>query len=159
MSYCVRSDVERLYGMTNVSKWADLDNDQDAAKITARITAMITSADEEIDSRLRGGRYEVPIIGMGDTGSVPRTILDLSALKAGLLLYEDRGATDYDPNTGQPAHRYAFQAKTFERVIRDITIGRRLLDAVYTTDTHCPQVVPAEDIGLIEVTGFEVFDG
>ena len=40
MAYSVRSDVEMIFGVTNVAAWADLDNDKDPAKIQARIDAI-----------------------------------------------------------------------------------------------------------------------
>ena len=53
-TYCVRADVEAVYGTGNVAKWADLNNNGSAGEITARIAWAITAASNEIDDMLRG---------------------------------------------------------------------------------------------------------
>lgn len=102
MAYCVRADIETLFGVNNVTSWADLDNDQVAATITARITAAITTADDFIDSYLRDGPYDLPLANDADT--VPILIRDVSARLAGANLYSARGVLDYNEQ-GEPEDR------------------------------------------------------
>lgn len=94
MAYCVRADIETLFGVTNVTSWADLDNDANSAKITARITAAIVTADDFIDSYLRDGPYDLPLAD--DADAVPVLIRDISARLAGTRLYSSRGTLDYN---------------------------------------------------------------
>lgn len=102
MAYCVRTDIETLFGVSNVTSWADLDNDQDAGNITARITAAIATSDDFIDSYLRDGPYGLPLAD--DADAVPVLIRDISARLAGTNLYSARGILDYDEQ-GEPENR------------------------------------------------------
>lgn len=96
MPYCVRADIEILFGVNNVALWADLDNDEDADNITARITAAIVTADDFIDSYLRDGPYNLPLAD--DADAVPVLVRDISARLAGTNLYSARGVLDFDSN-------------------------------------------------------------
>lgn len=102
MAYCVRTDIETLFGVNNVTSWADLDNDANATKITARITAAIVTADDFIDSYLRNGPYALPLANDADT--VPVLVRDISVRLAGANLYSARGVTDYNAD-GDPEDR------------------------------------------------------
>jgi hypothetical protein len=139
MAYSVRADIENTFGAANVSKWADLDNTGDETIIAARIAWAIASADGEIDDKLRGKAYVVPIVGM--SGTTPRGIIDLSARYAGVLLYESRGIQEYDPNTGAPAHRLAWHRDNVERILYEIVTGKRKLDAALQITDSSPAVV------------------
>jgi len=118
MAYCVRADIEAQYGSENVAKWADLNSNEDAGEITARITQAILEADNEIDSRLRLGPYEIPF-----TDTIPTGIISLSAMYAGIWLYSSRGVIDYTPK-GAAQDQLSYQRKEFDRRIRDILAGR-----------------------------------
>jgi phage gp36-like protein len=128
MSYAARTDVEQVFGPINVAKWADLDNDEDAAKIAARIVTALAWADAEIDDRLRGGVYSLPL--QGTTGSLPATIVDLAANLAGVWLYEARGVQDFAEDTGIPFHRLSYSRKRCESALTSIRNGSRLIDCL-----------------------------
>ncbi len=128
MPYSVRSNVESVYGVDNVSKWADLDNDENAGSITARITRAIVVADDMIDNVLRVAHYTIPIANAA--GTTPVTIVELSAVMAGLWLYEARGSQDFDPNTGVPHHRLAWRERWAKETLREIETQQFKLDAV-----------------------------
>lgn len=134
-AYCDRTDIETIYGVSNVQKWADLDNDGDAAKITARIIAMIGYASEEIDDRLRDGPYEVPF------SSALTTITYLSGLLAGALLYEARGVQDFESETGTPYHRLQWHRNRVDQVLNQILNGQRKLNATKRTQSGIPFTV------------------
>lgn len=134
-SYCARADVEQIHGVSNVEKWADLDNDGDAAKITARITAMIGYASEELDDRLRDGPYDVPF------SSGLTTITYLSALLAGVLLYEARGVQDFESETGTPYHRLQWHRSRVDQMVNQILSGQRQLNATKRTQSGIPFTV------------------
>ena len=81
--YCQRSDVEDIFGVANVARWADLDNDQDATKIANRISRAIVWATAEMEDRLRNGPYQVPLTGTS------ATVVDLCAKLAGVWLVRE----------------------------------------------------------------------
>lgn len=88
--YALAADVKQVFGNTNVTKWADIDNDEDAGKIDTRIEWAICLAADRINNDLRKGPYTIPFT----EDEVPREITDLTARLAGVLLYESRGITD-----------------------------------------------------------------
>jgi hypothetical protein len=126
-TYCAKTDIEQVFGPTNVSKWSDLDNDADATKIANRITAAIAYASESIDDILRCTSYPIPVVTAAD--ATPATVKDLAAKLAGIWLYEARGSQDFDRDSGQPYHRYAWVRRDCYRTLEDIRTGRRKLDA------------------------------
>jgi len=136
MDYCTQADIEDLFGAVNVAKWADLDNDIDATKIAARVARGITVASAQVDDRLRGGPYALPI-----TGS-PTTLVNLAAMLAGVWLYESRGVQDYSPDGGYPVHRLRWFSEQADKTIKELRAGTLRLDApLAVTGTSCPFVV------------------
>ncbi len=123
MAYSIRADIEAIFGVDNVTKWGDLNNNENAGEITARITAAIVRADDDIDNALRGGQYKtLPFT------SVPETIKQLSATLSGVHLYEARGVTDFNVESGQPQHQLHWQRKRVETDLKKIRSGQIRLD-------------------------------
>ena len=134
--YCTRDDIEDLFGVENVKKWADLDGDGNAVSIAARIARAIVVASAHIDDRLRGGPYVLPVAGS------PATLVDLAAALAGIWLYEARGVEDYDEATGEIRDKVNARRKRAEKTLRDIRSGAIRLDATLAnTGTTAPIVV------------------
>jgi hypothetical protein len=122
---CQRSDIEQIYGLSNVVKWADLDNSEDASDIASRITLSILRAQEEINNRFRGSLYSVPFA----TGTSANTQMKyLCAELAGVLLYESRGVQDFHAQTGRMFHRLEANRNRVELMIKDLLAGKRRLD-------------------------------
>jgi phage gp36-like protein len=121
--YCDRGDIEDQFGVANVGKWADLENHNDDAMISARIDAAIAWAKQEIDDRLRGRYYEIPF------SPAPATIVRIAATLAGVWLYESRGVQDFDEATGKPNHKLAWAKDQADKLLVDIVSGKRRLDA------------------------------
>lgn len=94
MAYSARADIEAHFGVTNVDRWADLDSDENVAKITARITASITYADATIDDAIRGGIWAVPF------GTAPEGIKNASVEIAAWWLYQSRPRSDNKSDKG-----------------------------------------------------------
>lgn len=94
MAYSTRADIEAHFGVTNVDRWADLDSDDSAAKITARITASITYADATVDDAIRGGIWPVPFT------TVPEGIKNASVEIAAWWLYQSRPRADNESDKG-----------------------------------------------------------
>ena len=90
MAYCIQSDIENLFGVENVARWSNLDN-QGATADAGRVAAGIAYAAALIDDRFRNSRYSVPLVAL--SGELA-AITDLAARLAGCWLYESRGMAD-----------------------------------------------------------------
>lgn len=126
MSYSVRTDIEAIFGVNNVALWGDMDGDENASNITARIAYMIAEADAGIDDDLRGTSLRLPL--QTSAGATPTTITRIAARLAGVLLYEAYGMKDVDPQTG--LHAMSFSRVYAEKKIEQIRSGKLKLDAV-----------------------------
>ncbi|HPS52794.1 MAG TPA: DUF1320 family protein, partial [Phycisphaerae bacterium] len=93
MSYATKSEIESVFGKSNVASWSNLDNEMSGADDT-RIASAISYADSIINARLRGGRYALPLVN--SQGTVPGLVKDWAAKLAGVWLYECRGLFDDD---------------------------------------------------------------
>ena len=111
MPYATRSDMEQIFGKTNIDAWADIDKlptttvtEQSAssAAITARIDFFLAEADVEIDDALREGPYEVPFI------TVHSALTAIAARLAAYRMYTARGAVA-DDNELADALKYVEQ--------------------------------------------------
>lgn len=142
--YCVRADVEDVFGSENVVKWADLNNKGEADEVAARIAWAIRWASNEVDSRLRRFIYVLPLANEGSV--VPVEVVDVTATLAGVWLYENRGVQDFDPETGVMVHRLEWNRKRAERTLQEILAGTRMLDAVpRSPDDNVPKVVDEDE--------------
>lgn len=137
MSYCSQSDIEALFGAVNVRKWADLDNTEVEAPITARVATAIEYAQATINDRLRGGRYTIPL-----AEPPPTTIIDTAARLAGFWLYDARGSQDFNEVTGQPISRLLGHYRKAIQTLNDIRRGTVRLPIVGKKSS--PEVVPSE---------------
>jgi len=125
-TYCTQSQVEDVFGVENVAAWSDLSNTDTAD--TARIARAIAVASERIDDVARTTNYRIPLADEDAATSV--TVSDLAAMLAGIWLYEARGSRDFNPQTGEVAHRLEFKRLRAEQVLADIRDGRILLNAL-----------------------------
>jgi len=127
MSYCDRDDIGDIFGVENVTHYADSDNDGDTTKITNRVNRAISAAEEEVNSFMRGTHYRIPLVTADS--ATPATISNLTAHLAGLGLYEAHGVVDVD-SQGKPVHRLYFLRQWTDTVIKGLLAGTRQLDAV-----------------------------
>lgn len=101
LAWTSRSEIEKLFGVTNVSKWADLDNTQDADAIAAQIQWVVDHATDEARVELTDSLYNV------QSGAVPPLSLRLATTRlAGVMLYESRGVVDTEDEEGRHRLRY-----------------------------------------------------
>lgn len=134
-SYCIRDQVEMHYGASNVARWADLDNDEDATKISNRITWAIAFAGLDIETNLRAGAFSLPFDDVPDT---PGFIQELAAVKAGLILYSSRGEADTDGGED----RYTRKDKWYCATIHALLVAARRLPGLDdATISHTPKVI------------------
>lgn len=127
--YCVQSDIENIFGVSNVAQWSNLDNTTTTANPT-RITAAITYATSRVNNYMRGGIYAVPLVINSDAQSV----IDVAATIAGVWLYSSRGQLDTMTNamTGGTylANRYGGMLKQAMSKLMMWRMGLEQLDAV-----------------------------
>ncbi len=88
--YFTKSDMNNIYGETNVNRWADAAGV--AATITTRVEAAIDYASDHIDGELRNSPYLIPIVN--SAGSTPSAIVDIGAKLGGMWLRESKGLED-----------------------------------------------------------------
>lgn len=119
--YCERGDIEDVFGIQNVAKWADLDNNEDADAIDSRIARSIAYATARIDAALSGGVFRIPIANADAT--IPTLINDVAANLAGVWLYESRGVVDMDPE-GRPQHRLKWARDNALAMLGQIQAGQ-----------------------------------
>lgn len=105
--YCTRDDVERRWGVMNVRRWADLDNDDDELKIRAQIDWAILSATSRIESDFASYIYKLPF------NPVPLEVRRHASALAGVELFNCRAmAATNDSPTIQRAENEYFEWKT-----------------------------------------------
>ena len=125
-AYATQAQVEDVFGVENVQQWSDLDNTGNTD--TARITRGIAVVSERIDDVARTTAYKIPL---GDEdAAISITVSDLAATLAGIWLYEARGSQDFNPQTGEVAHRLEFKRQRAEQMLADIRDGRIRLNSI-----------------------------
>lgn len=140
-TYTTRTYLERMFGIANITDWADLENDGDTAKITAVVDDAIERASEWIDTRLREGPYTVPF---SDDPGQPAFIREIATRLAGCNLYENRGVQDVagESQSGAPTHRLSWHRQKAEHDLTALLQGRMTLGIARSK--NIPEVVKDE---------------
>jgi hypothetical protein len=139
--YAVRSDIEQIFGVPNVIKWALLSaNDPDSptglAEITARINWAISVATVDFENAMRQGRYTLPITGTGASVWATTVVATL----AGLLLYQHLKPTQRDQDGRPIPDRYDGIFTWAEQQMNFVRSGKLRLDAaVFGKGTNAPE--------------------
>ena len=89
--YCMRSDLETLFGKRNILVWADVDGDRDENDVEQRIWNIITFSQEEVDNFLSNGLYDVPF-----TAPIPTAITEITAVLSAVRLFRNRAIENKD---------------------------------------------------------------
>jgi hypothetical protein len=130
--YCSRADVELVFGIANVSKWADLDNEENATFIANRITTMIALAHEQLEDAIRHSSYDLPF------DPIPVAVTYHTACLAGVLLYESRGEMDAEDEAGN--HRLTPFRRRWQSFVKQLLSQAHILDATRSPNTNTPFV-------------------
>jgi phage gp36-like protein len=108
-----------MFGYTQIIKWSDIDGErQDTPTMEDRIQEALIDADDYINERLADNGYVVPFT------SVPRRIVSLATLYAGIYLYDNKlkgGAMN------EARDEVARPRRRFNMVLKQILDGRLLL--------------------------------
>jgi len=124
-TYCTKSQIEDIFGATSIADFADIDNDESAVTIAARIARAIAVASEQVDDAMRRSVYTLPLTSSAD--ATPLVIVDIAAKLAGCWLYEARGIENFQ---GQPVNQLATVKETALKDLAEIAAGTRRIDAL-----------------------------
>ena len=133
MSYIARADIDNIFGTANVTAWSQLDATIQDTADSARIATAIAWAEEDVENRLRDGRYAIPLAGT--SGTLPKCVVEWCAVKAGVWLYRSRGMTT-TANDGD-ADRYAGMEKYANEQI-DLVIAGKVKPALQRQSSPGP---------------------
>src|SRR3990172_4152984 len=112
VSYPTQITIELVHGARNIQIWADLDNSKNSITVKNRVEWAAKLATEYVNGRFALNRYEVPFI------AVPKMIIHISSLLAGVLLYDGRTQSDQIRDMVLP------KRKEFRRLMREILSGQ-----------------------------------
>jgi phage gp36-like protein len=130
MAYATQSDIENIFGTTNVQLWSQLSPDSSAVDAN-RITAALAYAEAYVEDRFRGGRYQVPFSGTS-------VILTSWVAKiAGVWLYESRAMRGNEETNPVAVHK----ATANDEMTLYASGQRRLPLAASESGPTCPVVV------------------
>jgi phage gp36-like protein len=121
-AYCSKSDIEARFGVSNVLLWATLSTDDNSVVQAARIATAIAVATDELDEVLRcvsAIESKLPIT------TVPDSVKDKVAIRAGYWLYSFRATDDYsEKDNSFPELLY----KQYRIWISEVRAGTRKLN-------------------------------
>ena len=121
-AYCQRSDIEAVFGIDNVAAWATMSTGDSGGDITARITAIIAIASDDLNEVLRevaGIDARLPL-----TAPTPNVTYQV-ACHAGFLLYGPRATDDYGKD---PQSYPSLLESRFQRWLAEVRDGKRRLE-------------------------------
>jgi phage gp36-like protein len=127
MSYGSTAGLNQKFGPNSVSKWADLNNDQNADEIAARIAAALDYADAEVNSHLARTHYRKPLVTAA--GTVPAMVADIANALAGCWLKDARGQDTFDEQES-PQDSLTWHRTQAYKKIEQIKSGEIRLDAI-----------------------------
>ncbi len=139
--YAMRSDLENIFGVPNIIKWAILSQNDPAspaglAEVTARINWAISVATADFNNAMRQGRYTLPIVGT-DASVWATTVV---ATLAGLLLYQHLKPTQRDQDGRPIPDRYDGIFTWAEQQMNFVRSSKLRLDAsVFGKGTNAPE--------------------
>jgi hypothetical protein len=124
--YCTLANVQDAWGIGNVAKWSDLENNGELD--SDRVDRGISWASDYIDDVFRTLQWITPIIT--PAAETPTTIRDLCSQLVGWWLYRPRGSEDFDPRTGAPGHRLSWAKIDADELLAQFATSRRKLPIV-----------------------------
>ncbi len=117
--YATAADLYITFGKQNVTKWADVNNNNVPDEIDDRIEWALEQASAELDARLKNSPLQFPLEEPGSGESYPAIVIRMTCYLAGLLLYESRGVTDAEGD-----HQLKWCEKRVDRFVRDVWVRR-----------------------------------
>jgi len=149
--YCEPTDLFLGFGKANIIKWADVDNNNDNNSINTRIAWAIENATNELDGKLADSPYQFPL-AVG--GPYPPVLIKMCASLAAVMLYDSRGISDENKETGLSKHKKAVDMFVRDIYARRMTLPGAILNPDAVDISTTPDFVPlgatiiGEEIGL-----------
>lgn len=148
------TDINNVFGADNVLKWADLDNDRDSAKISARVQFVINSTEAHVNSLFRRSRYTIPFVV-----PIPFEILEICCYMSGAKLYEPRQTDDITAEGVAPMKTLVMQKRRqAEDMARRILANKIVLDVPEGGDSgdECPAWVSTDVLHMRDIPADQV---
>jgi hypothetical protein len=131
-----REELDATFGHSNIDMWADIENEENAGHIRARVMDAIDEATADARDRLTG------LVDVSSIRAAPRPLRKAVTRMAGVNLYESRGVKDTADEEGR--HKLLHHKKAADLYFRQIAAGQRTLGAA-SGKTHPFAVKDAED--------------
>lgn len=109
----VRTDLDAVFGSTNITMWSDLNNTGNSGEISARVTWSINLSTSIVRGFLEGSTYKWADIAEHEV------VKHLIVLKAGMLLYGPRSVSDEEGKVN-PMRSHE---KTFDMLVKRVYAG------------------------------------
>lgn len=132
-TYAERTDVELIFGRTNIYKWADVDNEEDDDFVAQRICWALQESYAYFNDRLRSGPYTIPF------STPPARVISMSARWAGVILYDARGISDTSDDK-QPKHQLSAHRDMVVKFLNELLSSKARLDLEENGHSY-PEVV------------------
>jgi hypothetical protein len=128
-SIAAEHPLHEIFGKTNVYKWANMNERATGhasyqTEIDAAILKALTLATAWVNDELRPYIYDLPFTDTNLTAAINQ----ITAMKAGVWLYEWRGADDFDYVNGELVHRYSFMYKRIDTSMAKFKVDIKRLD-------------------------------
>jgi phage gp36-like protein len=124
MSYAQQSDIEDIFGPSNVAAWSRFDPAAPSGPAdTTRIATALAYADGEINTFFSGGPYALPLV----CATSQPTVVNWAAVIAGVWLYGNRVTASYVDYAG---NRYIALRNAVYQEMDYYKAGVKRLDAV-----------------------------
>lgn len=130
-----RIELEDMFGVANVTQWADLENEGDTATISRRIQWAVREATDEARARLAGS---VALDGCFTDGPLRMAVTRL----AGVQLYESRGVKDTTDEEGR--HRLKWHRDRATTYFQQVQAGQIRVRGT-RTKSYPATVIEVED--------------
>lgn len=114
-----RTELNLMFGSSQVDIWADVNSDNDADQITAKIDWAVETATDDARTRLRGS-------AAAGVTCADKTLRAMTTRLAGVLLYEARGIVDTSQEDG--AHRLTRHQKIADDWFMRVRAGQIRLE-------------------------------
>jgi phage gp36-like protein len=119
--YCSDADMNARFGTDNITQWATLTSSDDAATILARKATARSVAQAEMDDILRcieSYESKLPLT------TVPTTVTDKVAIRAGLWLYGPHATDDSQQQPGMVQWYW----RVYRQWVNEVRAGKYKLD-------------------------------
>lgn len=137
--YCVRKDIELVYGEQTIFDWADINGNCDPGPVLERINWAIARAATRINSRLRTRFTCVPF------DPVPEEIKEIAADLAGYYLWHARMLDKTDKTKDNYSHMHDGAEGRINEIVSGVTALEVEVDCV---NTNAPTVVESKSSSI-----------